>query len=147
MGACIWPLCREKERQGRRVYLGPGQCLSQTLLEAGWGERESSIGKTLASVDCGVYVPDDLGAEPKVFLVAGSWQNYPKGKAATLSVEAITLPITFNANPNATPLQAGVGAGVGAGIVGAIVDAERGNYDLHRNQPSGVLLRRALSSE
>jgi hypothetical protein len=132
-------------------YIGPQQCVSQTLIDAGRGERESMVGKTLASVDCGIYLPNDLGQEPQVIFVHGSWQNYPGGKALSFPSPTLetTLPIaTASATTsNATPLQAGVGAALGGALVGAIVDAERGNYDFLRNQPSKGVLRGVLSTD
>ncbi len=129
-------------------YLGPRQCLSQTLIEPGWGERQSNVGKTLGSHGCGIYIPKDPAKDPKVFLLVGTWQFYPEGKAPVdqqLYPDVATVDAITRTVPNATPLQAGVGGAIGGVVVGALVAAEQGNYAIHRDQPSGADLRRALS--
>lgn len=140
----------QKQDQIGVYYLGPAQCLSQTLVEAGWGERQSMVGKTVGSFGCGIYVPHDSTQEPRVFLLVGSWQSYPEGRAPVpqdvLPDASVTTAMVAATVPAATPLQAGIGGAIGGVVVGALVAAEQGNYAVHRDQPAGADLRRALSS-
>lgn len=132
-------------------YIGPDQCLSQTLVDGGLGGNASEIGKTFSSVSCGIYVPNDSTQEPKVFVVMGSWVQYPGGKTPAAPTAALdfvqTQAIAQNAIPNTSYLQAGIGGTVGGAIVGGIVAAQEGNYEVFRHQPSDSDLRRAISLE
>lgn len=139
----------QRQDQTGVYYLGPSQCLSQTLLEAGWGERPSMIGKTVGSYGCGIYVPHDSTQEPSVFLLVGTWQSYPDGRAPVpqdvLPDAVVTSAIVGSSVYNATPLQVEMGGAIGAAVVGVLVVAEQGNYAVHRDQPIGADLRLAFS--